>query len=256
MTDEKMTKALEALEKAQKTVARHEAKIAKLEAEIAKCGISEEDAWENRFQKDENGEIIMRTEILWGQEMKCYVKNEECFAQLDRYSKLESAKQDLKNAQKKVEVKQRSVDKITEETKEKEREDRILKNLPPILKKMMEQLEEKWNKQDKEDRDRLTQKKMELGIRKFHEQYGHCELIGQTDTQIEKNNHMNAVFYVTDLYRRLGEKVGEITEWSHIYANGVALNGYVTGTKGTAHIETIRAGGYNIQRLHVRTIIH
>ena len=256
MTDEKMTKALEALEKAQRTVARHEAKIAKLEAEIAKSGISYDEAWENRFQKDEHGEILMKTEILWGQEMKCYVKNEECFAQLDRYSKLESAKEDLKNAQKKVEIKQRSVDKITEETKEKEREARILKNLPPILKKMMDQLEEIWNKQDKEERDEMTQKKIELGIRKFHEQYGHCELIGQTDAQIEKNNHMNAVFYVTDLYRRLGDKVGDITSWEGIHGNGVALNGWVYGTKGTAHIETIRAGGYNIQRLHVRTIIH
>lgn len=256
MTDERMTKAIEALEKAQRTVARHEAKIAKLEAQIAECGISEEDAWNNRFQKDENGEFIKTTQYQYGLPFESVIKNEEYFDQLERYQTLEWAKKDLENAKKKVEIKQRTVDKITDEVKKTQAQKRIVKNLPPILNKMMEQLEEQWNEWDKKDRDFLTQKKAEIGIRKFHEQYGHSELIGMTDAQIEDMNHRNAVFYVVDLYRRLGDKVGEITDWSRIYANGIALNGYVTGTKGTAHIETIRAGGYNIQRLHVRTIIH
>lgn len=56
---------------------------------------------------------------------------------------------------------------------------------------------------------------------------------------------------------RAWEKVGRLSEvrFSRMGGDG-SFNGTVTGEKGSARIETILAGGYNIQRLHYRVLVH
>ncbi len=60
-----------------------------------------------------------------------------------------------------------------------------------------------------------------------------------------------------DLMTRINKVVGTITDAAclRIGAKG-DIEGYVTGTEGRAKIETIGAGGYNIQCFHYRTLIH
>lgn len=60
-----------------------------------------------------------------------------------------------------------------------------------------------------------------------------------------------------DLMTRINKVVGTITDAAclRIGAKG-DIEGYVTGTEGRASIETIGAGGYNIQCFHYRTLIH
>lgn len=55
---------------------------------------------------------------------------------------------------------------------------------------------------------------------------------------------------------RIEKKAGEIEDASHlrIGANG-EINGTVTGTLGTVKVETIYAGGHNIQVLHFRILV-
>lgn len=61
-----------------------------------------------------------------------------------------------------------------------------------------------------------------------------------------------------DLCERIGHVVGEITDCDglHIGAKSGELNGIVVGTNGKARVETIGAGGYNIQVFHYRVLVH
>ena len=67
--------------------------------------------------------------------------------------------------------------------------------------------------------------------------------------------------YMNDRYNELVDKVtkytGEITNVSdlHIGRDGT-LNGVVEGQSGKARIETIGAGGYNVQCYHYRCLVH
>ena len=59
-----------------------------------------------------------------------------------------------------------------------------------------------------------------------------------------------------DLYYRCTAAVGVITDASGLYvgSNG-SLNGYIVGEDGKASVETIVAGGYNIQCRHYRVLV-
>lgn len=60
-----------------------------------------------------------------------------------------------------------------------------------------------------------------------------------------------------DLVKRITEKAGEIVSADNLYIgrNG-QINGIVNGTKNNVRVETIPAGGYNIQKFHYRTLVH
>jgi hypothetical protein len=60
-----------------------------------------------------------------------------------------------------------------------------------------------------------------------------------------------------DLIGRIMSTVGTITDASALYIGLEGdINGYIVGTEGKAKIQTIGAGGYNIQCFHFRTLIH
>ena len=59
------------------------------------------------------------------------------------------------------------------------------------------------------------------------------------------------------IIERTNAIVGQITDASNLYIGAKGdLNGYIIGTKGTAKVQTIGAGGYNIQVFHFRTLIN
>lgn len=59
-----------------------------------------------------------------------------------------------------------------------------------------------------------------------------------------------------DIIERTNKIVGQITDASQLEIGMKGdLNGYITGTRGKASVQTIGAGGYNIQVYHFRTLI-
>jgi len=57
------------------------------------------------------------------------------------------------------------------------------------------------------------------------------------------------------IIERTNQIVGTITDASNLKVGAKGdLNGYIIGTKGTAKVQTIGAGGYNIQCFHFRTL--
>ncbi len=61
-----------------------------------------------------------------------------------------------------------------------------------------------------------------------------------------------------DLVHRITNVVGNIEDVANLsigHQNG-EINGFVSGDKGKAKVETISAGGYNIQCFHFRVLVH
>ena len=86
---------------------------------------------------------------------------------------------------------------------------------------------------------------------------GHYDSFKFDDEKLEKDLTEEANRKYDDIIERANAICGEIVDASmlSIGAKG-ELNGIVVGTRGNARIETIGAGGYNIQCFHFRTLIH
>ena len=74
---------------------------------------------------------------------------------------------------------------------------------------------------------------------------------------LKKDLDRSAKAKYDDIIERTNDIVGEITDASGLSVGAKGeLNGYITGTRGRAKVQTIGAGGYNIQCFHFRTLIH
>ena len=81
-----------------------------------------------------------------------------------------------------------------------------------------------------------------------------------SDDKIHEANVKEGKRVILDLVNRVTKVTGPILDWSGLRAttgNGgwTVLNGYVVGEDGKAQVETILAGGWNVQRLHARTLV-
>lgn len=149
-----------------------------------------------------------------------------------------------------------------------------VEEMPKIFKDVIALLATEWTSWDVNDRERMKKMRAELPAYKYgmtkeeREEYNKAynnyrkafpitreNELKQSDEYLYKKNEDEATMYMKDLIHRIKNRVGEITNLENIHFVGKALNGYVEGTLGKAYIDTILAGGYNIQRLHYRVLV-
>lgn len=150
------------------------------------------------------------------------------------------------------------IDKYNKQLAGELEKEEIFKDIPQVLYTLAEQLVESWTDYDINRRNYLKARWDELGRKEFWRIYSATDynLMNASDDLIHKNNEQDADTAIKHLFVRVREITGNITSWSNITCGGGGnLNGIVIGEAGRAKVSTIAAGGYNIQRLHLRTLV-
>lgn len=227
---ERLEKALETVSKKEATIERHKKQAEK------KLQILKENGWDKGTAFD-------------------YRDNNDAYWAICEYNhKLE----DIKGAEDKLKEAQEIANNWKDKLDKQIQKELILaKEVPEAFKQAREALVESWVAQDIREREVMLQKKRELEYKEFRKLYRYTEeeSLKHTDEEFRKIEEREADAWLLNLYNRVKEIVGEVTDASGIRWGGKCLDGFVVGTKGRAEVFTIDAGGYNIQRWHLRTLV-
>ena len=153
-----------------------------------------------------------------------------------------------------------------------EKENLIESAFPEVLKDFQKAVVERWDEYDAKRKARLTKEYNEMrnkygrdAYSEFVRKYNNTTydfMAYTTKDEIHRDNVKASEQIMVNLWNRVKDITGEATDWSGLHLTngneyeGVAVNGIVTGKNGTARVETISAGGWNIQRFHYRTLVH
>lgn len=232
---ERIEKKEAQIERKHNTIAKKRAQIEKKMAKIESLGC---DPNGSRYTYRDN------REVFW---LMCDIDN---------------LKDDIKRGYSEIEECEETLNKYKAQLAgELEKEATFINEVPQAMKDLEARLVEEWDNNDKERRTFLIEKHKELGytdfIKKYH--YAGWEHMHTDDETFHKRNERDARFFILDLLNRVKDITGEVTDWSGIYLEQgnifPVLNGIVIGKEGQAEVESILAGGYNIQRLHIRTLV-
>lgn len=249
---ERLTKAQADVEKKHTTIEKKSNKIEKLIGELlTKFNL------DVRECKTDNE----RTKVLFESEL---VRDSEPWVKAYwTICDIEHLEDDVKSLYQKIAEKEATIKKYEDALYKAEAIENVFENeIPESMKQMQTELVEEWDRFDKERREFYRAKYRELEYREFMKKYSFAayQRKNETDDEIHNRNVRDAKAEILDLYNRVKEITGEVTDWSHIRLTSgnsfPVLNGYVKGINGAADVESILAGGYNIQRLHVRTLVH
>ncbi|MNV67543.1 hypothetical protein D3C71_1603470 [compost metagenome] len=90
-------------------------------------------------------------------------------------------------------------------------------------------------------------------VLKMADFYDHTERLAWLEKVLEREKKDK----ILDLINRINKVVGSIKDASNLSISPTGnINGFIVGDKGKAYIETIGAGGYNIQCYHFRTLVN
>lgn len=87
--------------------------------------------------------------------------------------------------------------------------------------------------------------------------YNNERTLDEAMAKLAKDLKREAEMKYDDIIERTNSVVGQITDASELRIGSTRgeLNGFIKGERGKAEVESIMAGGYNIQCLHIRTLI-
>ena len=110
--------------------------------------------------------------------------------------------------------------------------------------------------EDASGRTRYTHHKVREGEYERYQPYVQYPNLEAALKRLNKNLSEEANRKYDFIIDRTNRIVGQITDASNLsISDNGELNGIVIGTRGTAHVKTVGAGGYNIQCFHFRTYI-
>lgn len=138
-----------------------------------------------------------------------------------------------------------------------ERQNTLIREVPEALKRLHTELVERWDKYDLDWRNHLCECYVKMDYREFMNafKWSGYDFMHKTDAQIHAENVRDAESAILNLLNRVKAITGEVTDWGRLELSGGVLNGYVQGKEGRCVVETIGAGGYNIQRYHLRVLV-
>ena len=243
---ERIEKKQAQIERKYNTIAKKKAQIEKKAAKARALGYDPEEGEANARGNHEAYWLICDIEHLKEDIRRGYDEIEECKATLEKYEKQLAG--------------------------ELEKEALFINEVPQAMKDLEAKLIDKWNEDDKRRRDYLKGEYKRLedehanergcgSYKDFIKAYGYSAygFMFTSDEEIHKGNVKDARAFILDLVNRVKEITGEVVSWEDVRltAGNVfpVLNGTVEGKEGTARVESILAGGYNIQRLHIRTLV-
>ena len=195
---------------------------------------------EKTYQRHLNGIAKLEAKIQKEED-----EQEKRFMEYDVAGKKEDAERCLR----KISDDEALIQKYQEQrARQEEVETSYTNKVPDVLKDLENQLAEEWTAWDLQRRDSLFGKTKQTAAE--------FTLAYMSDEDIAKACRKEAKQMVIGLYERVYSKTGKVKSWAGIRANGLQLNGVVEGESGKVSVETVYAGGYNIQRLHIRTLVH
>ena len=240
------TQLQERIEKATLKIAKKSQTIAKKEILIEKkC----EKVRSMGFTPDENGKKAARelgnTDVCW------------------LIFDIESLKDDIERNEREIPEIEAMITKYRAMLAGEIEKENFLKTMPPIMHELENELFERWFRYDLDRKAslresyRLAEQEGLAGHRAWMKKHKTAayQFMHRSDEQLEKDNRDAAKAHVIDIYRRIYDKTGEITDYSGVTLQGHALNGLFIGKTGKVVAETILASG-EVQRLHYRCIIH
>ena len=223
--NERIAKAEEKISKKQNTIAKKTALIEKKNAELAKTKGEKERYW-------------IECDIGW-------------------------LEQDLKRLASEIKETEKTLENYRKQLAgEIKRQSTLTLEVPELLKTLQTELVTEWDEHDKNRRERMLKDFREMDYHEACKKYRgqDTQLWSKTDEQIHAANVRDAEAIILDLVNRVKGITGEITSWRGLTlrpGNGgwSVLNGRVEGKEGIAYVESIGAGGYNIQRYHIRVLV-
>lgn len=210
-------------------------------------------------------------------ERKIAKKEEKLSKTEDRYDR-SNLEYDIRSLRRKLEKAQQTVESLLPKLELEEKKLEAFRKAEKVLRPFMDEVIEQWDSFDKDRRariketDRKLREEFEAKVEKgeigryswftnhylmMREEFGARweELRSMTDEEIHAENQKAMKNLVIDLIYRIQDKAGEVTDYTYLHVGGNCLEGYVTGTKGSVEVRSILAGGWNIQRLHVRILV-
>lgn len=239
---------LERIEKVEEAIARKEARIEKLKNNLKVI----KDYWATHDKAEEKQKVdnllddwykacnvdANSFESVIGADKKCkeYKAYSKAWDLLDKMSHECWIEDDIKRRSWELEKKQKTLEKYVQMLEKEDEKENVYCELPEVLKKVEAEYFEEYKKFFAND-----------------EKYSKM----RTAEEIEKHAKQEARDLVLVLWYKVRAITGEVTEVHNlVYRSYKGLDGFVVGKNGIAEVETIVAGGYNIQCRHLRMLVH